>query len=795
MLVSKNWIKSFVDIDANTNDICEKLTALGLEVEGVNPAAPAFSKVVVGKVIELEQHPDADKLRVATVDVGADEPLQIVCGAPNVAIGMLSPTALIGAVLPGDFKIKKSKLRGVESNGMLCSASELGLAEEKDGLLELPASLTVGANIRQVLDLNDEVIEVGLTPNRGDCMSILGVARELAVAYEKELNGESLKTDFSEIDDVSPAVTLSAPEGCVTYIARKISGIDNTLKSPLWLKERLRRAGLRSLSPVVDVTNYVMLTLGAPLHAFDANKINGGINVRFAKQDEKLTLLDGKEIKLSDDVLVIADEQAAIAMAGIMGGKDSEVSNNSTEIVLEAAWFNADTVVGRGRRYNLFTDAAQRFERGVDYRVQQQAIDLATQLIIKICGGKAHKATIAIDEKSLPTRQSISLNARKVDAVLGFRFPRKRIAGIFESLGMQVEEKDKGEFLVTPPSYRFDIEIAEDLIEELARVNGYDKVPVTNVSYLKLDNREEKAEDISSLIHDTLTHLGYQEAISYSFLDKKSAELLTDSIAVPLQNPISEELSVMRTSLLPSLLKALQYNVNRQQKQVRLYEIGKTYSYTNEAKEGFVEKKYVAGILYGHGQPLQWGYRERLLDFFDAKGHVETLLENLGFNGVRFARIESELLHPGQSVGLFVGDKEIGRVGTLHPKLAANFDIDEKAFYFELCLDTVPGLDVVVATAISKYPVIRRDISLLMAQGHQFADILSSIKKVANNLVAEVTLFDVYVGRNIARGMKSMAFSIYLQDKTRTLTDEQADQVIADITDVLVKEYNAKLRG
>lgn len=797
MLISKNWLKSFIDLDISTTEICNKLTDLGLEVEGVSPVAPAFSKVVVGEVIELEQHPDADKLRVAKVNVGDETSLQIVCGAPNVSIGMFAPTALVGAVLPGNFKIKKSKLRGVESQGMLCAASELGLAEEKDGLMVLPTGLTVGADIRQVLDLDDEIIEIGLTPNRGDCMSVLGVARELAVGFEKTLNTDSLKTKIKDSEVSSPEVNLNAPNACPSYIARKITGINNKAVSPLWLQERLRRAGLRSLSPVVDVTNYVMLTLGTPLHGFDANKLTGAIEVRFAKQGEKLTLLDGKSIDLSDDVLVIADQKAPIAMAGIMGGADSEVSQDSQDVVLEAAWFNPSAVVGRARRYQLFTDASQRFERGVDYQAQQQAIDLATQLIVKICGGQACQATVASVTDQLPVRQPIQLAARKVDNLLGFRFPRRRIAGILQSLGMQVNELDKAEFEVVSPSYRFDIEITEDLIEELARVNGYDKVPVADVSHLKSDERAAEKVNYTATIHDALTHLGYQQAIGYSFIDKASAELVKDANAIHLQNPISEELSVMRTSLLPSLLKALQYNVNRQQKEVRLYEIGRSYCHADkvENKQTFVEKKIVAGMLYGHGQPLQWGFRERLLDFFDVKGHLEQLLESLGFSDVQFRQLESDLLHPGQAAAAFIGDMEIARVGTVHPKIAKAYDIDDKAFYFELCLDEVPLTEVVMAEPVSKYPVIKRDISLLMAQGYQFADISQSIKKVANNLVSQVTLFDVYVGRNIAKGMKSMAFSIYLQDKTRTLTDEQADQVIADITDVLINEYNAKLRG
>lgn len=792
MLVSKNWLADFVKVDASTEVICEKLTALGLEVEGVEKAAPDFNNVVVGKVLALEPHPDADKLRVAKVDIGADEPVQIVCGAPNVAVDGLFPVATVGAVLPGNFKIKKSKLRGVESHGMLCSESELGLAENASGLMPLPADFNVGENIRQSLDLDDEIIEIGLTPNRGDCLSVVGVARELAVAFESELTHSPFEIIKGQGE--SPKVTLSAPEACPHYIARTISGINNQATSPLWLVERLRRAGIRSLSPVVDVTNYVMIELGVPMHAFTASAIDGGINVRFAEQDEALTLLDGKEIKMDSDMLVIADDSKAIALGGIMGGANSVIDEKTSDIVLEAAWFAPSAITGRARRIALHTDASHRFERGVDYAMQGQAIERATQLITEICGGQAHEVSVAIEEKALPKRSAIALNAKTVDAVLGLKFPKKAIVGILTRLGMTVAETDKNAYDVIAPSYRFDMAIEEDLIEELARVWGYDKVPVAVVNVQKLTNQAKQDLTPRRTLNNLLVDMGYHEAITYSFVDEKLAALLSDTNGtVKLMNPLSAELSVMRTSLLPSLAKALSHNVNRQQNDVRLYEFGHGYNET-DGKLSHTEK--LVGIATGEVHPMQWGYRNRQIDFFDAKGDIEQIFAQLGvLSDITYHRSEREFLHPGQSAEVLYQGKSIGFVGALHPKVQKSLDIDTRVLAFELDIATISQTRLPIAESISKYPEIRRDISVLMAQGHQAADVIAAIRDVSNELVTDVRLFDVYIGRNIPRNTKSMAIAIYLQDKTKTLTDEQADAVVAKVTDVLADKFNAQLRG
>ncbi len=795
MLVSKSWLADFVQLDSNkitTEEISEKLTALGLEVESVNKAAPEFSGVVVGKVVELEPHPDADRLRVAKVDVAGEELLQIVCGAPNVAVDMIVAVATVGAVLPGNFKIKKSKLRGVVSFGMLCSASELGLAETSEGLIALPSDCELGKDVRELLDLDDDIIEIGLTPNRGDCLSIEGVARELGVVFDAELKTPELQ-ELALVGD-SPQVTLSAPEACPHYIARTISGIDNSVQTPLWLSERLRRAGIRSLSPIVDITNYVMIALGTPMHAFKASSIDGSIiNVRMAEQGEKLTLLDGKDVSLDSDMLVIADDNKALALAGIMGGEDSAVDTDTTEIVLEAAWFNPSAIAGRARRLTLHTDSSHRFERGVDFTKQQQAIDMATQMILDLCGGVAHQETSVSDNSKLPTRQQVSLVAKHVDAVLGAKFPRKNIEPLLTKLGMAVE-KDGTTFHVTPPSYRFDIAIAEDLIEELARIWGYENIPMIAVKADKLAHQAKQDLTPRRVLHRQLVDMGYNEAISYSFIDEKIANLLSDnSNQVSLVNPLSAELAVMRTSLVPSLVKALSYNVNRQQNNVRLYEFGNAYTRVNGE---LVHTEKLAGIATGSVKPLQWGYRERGIDFFDIKGDLENIFERLGvLDDISYTRSEREFLHSGQSAEILYKGKIIGFVGGLHPTIEKNYNFDTKVFTFELDIATITTNTLPVAENLSKFPEIRRDISVLLAQGHQSADIMSAIRAVDSAIVTDVRLFDVYIGRNIPRNTKSMAIAIYLQDKEKTLTDEQADAVIAEITSMLEEKFNAELRG
>ncbi len=793
MLVSKNWLADFVPVGVSTEMMSDKLTALGLEVESVNKAAPAFTGVVVGQVVGLEQHPDADKLRVANVDIGAEETLQIVCGAPNVAVDMIVPVATVGAVLPGNFKIKKSKLRGVESYGMLCSESELGLADSAEGLMSLPAGLALGQDIREALALDDDIIEIGLTPNRGDCLSLTGVARELAVAFGTD-EIDNTVTDVDGEGD-SPAVTLSAPAACPHYIARTISGVDNTVASPLWLVERLRRAGIRSLSPVVDVTNYVMIALGTPMHAFNAGAITGGIEVRLAKPQEALTLLDGKEVTLDEDMLVIADEEKAIALAGIMGGANSVIDANTTEIVLEAAWFAPAAIAGRARRLTLHTDSSHRFERGVDFAMQSQAIAMATQMIVDICGGQPHVANTQTLAEHLPARNSVELTAQYVDDVLGIEFPRQQIVPLLRKLGMQVEVLEEYvAFSVTPPSYRFDISIAEDLIEELARIWGYDNVPMVAIKADKLSNQGKQDLTPRRALHRLLVDLGYNEAISYSFIDEKLAGQLSETDnAIKLMNPLSAELAVMRTSLVPSLAKALSYNVNRQQNNVRLYEFGHGYT---RIDGDLVHTEKLAGMMTGDVHPLQWGYRQRAIDFFDAKGDIEAIFEELGvLDDISYTRSQRQYLHPGQSAEVLYQGKSIGFVGGLHPNVEKNLDFDTKVFAFELDIATIAQDRLPVAESLSKYPEIRRDISVLMAQGHQSEDILKAIRAVDSQIVTDVCLFDVYIGRNIPRNTKSMAIAIYLQDKAKTLTDEQADKVIAQITDMLSKTFNAELRG
>ncbi|MGY0398513.1 MAG: phenylalanine--tRNA ligase subunit beta [Ostreibacterium sp.] len=797
MLISKNWLADFVNINADTQSICEKLTNLGLEVEGVLPAAPAFNGVVVGQVMALEKHPDADNLRIASVNIGIEDLLSIVCGASNISVGMLVPVATVGAVLPNNIEIKKSTLRGVPSFGMLCSESELGLSEKSSGLMVLPKTIEMGIDIRKALDLDDEIIDIGVTPNRGDCLSVLGVARELAVAFGETLHEEDYQVE--SVIDESLAVTLSAPEACPRYFTRTISGLNNRATTPFWVVERLRRAGMRSLSPVIDVTNYVMLELGTPMHAFNAEKIDIGITIRMANEGEVLVLLDGKKIRLDSDMLVIADNQKAIALAGIMGGGGSEIDGSSTRVILESAWFSPSIIAGRARRIGLQTDASYRFERGVDFTMQKRAIERATQLIIEICGGQVHSINQTENNQYLPSRSPIQLQASHVDKILGFEFPKKEIKSILSDLGMTVVENQHQDeetfYTVTVPNYRFDLTIEEDLIEELVRVYGYDKVPVNAINIQKLSNQVELNKTNHQLLNHLLVHMGYDEAITYSFIDEKYADLLSDTDGtVKLMNPLSTDFSVMRSSLLPSLVKALSYNVKRQQTNIRLYEYGHGYHATQNDVVTQTEK--LAGIVTGQVYPIQWGFRQRVIDFFDIKGDVEKIVDQLGVShDISYQRSERNFLHPGQSADVLYQGNMIGFVGALHPTVQKILDIDTRVLAFELDIATINQTELPVVRTIAKYPEIRRDISLLMAQGHQSEEVLATIRQVGSHLLTNVVLFDVYIGRNIPKNTKSMAIAIYLQDKEKTLTDEQADEVIHQLVTTLTEKFNAELRG
>lgn len=793
MKISKAWLQADFAIAAEAQELSKRLTMAGLEVDGLLPVAAEFSGVVVGEVLDLVAHPDADKLRVATVNAGG-EPLQIVCGAPNVAKGVKVPVALIGAQLPG-LAIKKSKLRGVESFGMLCSARELGMSEDHSGLLILPADAPVGEDLRRYLSLEDVIIDVDLTPNRADCFSMRGVAREAAM-----LLGQDLPADFAaEQLGVQPvavesgetvAIGNQAPQSCPQYFARVIEGVDNTRPTPLWLQERLRRAGLRTHDPLVDVTNYVMLLLGTPLHAFDAAKISGGIVIRQAQAGEKLMLINGNEAVLDEKVLLIADAEKPLAIAGVMGGLDSACSPNTQKIVLEAAWFEPVGIAGKARQFALSSDSAQRFERGVDYALQRAAMELASRLIIEICGGQAGEVSMDVHPQHLPQRQPIILREKAIARRIGRGYETATVEKIFTALGCQIAQAAEG-WLITPPTWRFDLAIEADLIEEIARVDGYDDVPnrLPQVDYQK--DRQPPRPDTH--VSTQLLSLGFQEAITYSFIDRAShAAFFADAATVNLFNPISAEMAEMRLSLLPGLLNTAVYNRNRQQNELRLFELGNVFHPRGDKAVECAQIYRVAGVMSGLVRPEQWGEKARAVDFFDVKGVVEQLLGDLP---VQYQRSQAAYLHPGQSADIYLAGQLIGQVGILHPQMLKTLGTKGGDFaVFELDMQALPTQYTPQFRAISKYPALRRDLALVLDKTVDAADILDCLRKEAAGLLQEVFVFDVFTGGNLAENKKSLALGLILQDQEKTLQDEEVEGIITRLVQAVNRTYGAELR-
>ncbi len=763
----------------------------GLEVDAVDPVAPEFQGVVVAEVIDITPHPDADKLRVCQVDIGEAEPLTIVCGAANARKDLKVACAVVGAKLPGDFKIKKAKLRGVPSFGMLCSAKELGLAEEADGLMELAADAPIGESVRDYLMLNDVTIELGLTPNRSDCLGIAGIARETGVLNQCDITEPDFETIVTSCDDLFP-VSVTATEACPRYVGRVIRDINITAESPVWLKERLRRSGIRSLSPVVDVTNYVLLELGQPMHAFDLGKLSDGIQVRMASKAEKLTLLNGNEVELADDVLVIADGQQVHAMAGVMGGEYSAVSDASKDIFLESAFFNPEAITGRARRYGLHTDSSHRFERGVSPDLQKIAIERATGLLLDIVGGKAGPVVEVCHEDNLPSHQPIMLRYERIQRILGADIPRERVLDILQRLGMSVEITDAG-WQVTSPCYRFDIAIEVDLIEEVGRIYGYNNLPSTLPSGALLMEPQAEAEVKLADLRNILVNRDYQEAITYSFVDPRTQALVDPAAeSITLANPISSELSVMRTSLWPGLLQAVAYNQNRQQERVRLFESGLRFiRQDNEIKQ----ENVLSAAIFGSRLPEQWSGNKVLVDFFDLKADVESLLELTGrSNEISYQAASHPALHPGQAAQIIFNEKTIGWMGALHPKLQKAFDLPSQAYLFEVELAVFSQGNVPKFAELSKFPAIRRDIAIIVDEGVSAGRVYECVTKAAPETLQDLQLFDVYTGEGIDSGRKSVALGLTLQAHSRTLKDSEVDSVMAQVISALENELEARLR-
>ncbi len=791
MKISKQWLQEQVAYDGDAQRLADLLTMAGLEVDAVEPAAPEFTNVVVAEIVGCEQHPDADRLKVCRVSVG-DEEVQIVCGAPNARQGLKAPLARVGGVLPGGLKIKKAKLRGVESMGMLCSARELGLSEDAAGLMELPADAPVGESLRDYLQLDDQVIEVDLTPNRGDCPGMLGVAREAGVLTRSTFTPVETAAVAPTHDD-QRGVRLEAADGCPRYLGRVIKNVDPKAPTPVWMQERLRRAGIRSLGILVDVTNYVMLELGQPMHAFDLAKLSGDIVVRLAKQGEQLELLNGQTVELEANTLLITDSNGPLAMAGVMGGEPSSVGDETRDIFLESAFFAPIAIAGRARQYGLHTDSSHRFERGVDPTLQRLAMERATALVLELAGGEPGPITEAVAEDQLPARPDVALRAARIERLLGVAVPDDEIVDILQRLGMDVREIEGG-WQVGVPSYRFDVALEEDLIEEVARVWGYDRVPTRRAgARLAMAPVSEHTLSVRAL-REALVTRGYQEAITYSFVDPELQQVLDpETQALPLANPLSAELAVMRTSLWPGLISAVRHNLNRQHPRVRLFEVGMRFRGELETLE---QDKVIGGIATGARLPEQWGAASNEgVDFFDVKGDVEALLALTGdAASFRFVAETHPALHPGQSARIYRGDKAVGWLGAVHPALEQKLELNGRTFVFELTLADVLEARVPAFAPLSKFPSIRRDIAVVVDENVPAASVLATARDAAGELLRDALVFDVYRGKGIESGRKSLAIGLILQEPSRTLTDEDVDAVMSRVVDRLRGELGANLR-
>lgn len=784
MQFSENWLRQFVNPSLDSRALSHALTMAGLEVEEMTPVAPAFGDIVVGEIVEANKHPDADRLQVCKVSIG-NKTLQIVCGASNTRVGLKAPCALVGAALPG-IAIKEAKVRGVESFGMLCSAKELGLAADATGLLELPGDAPVGQDIREYLYLNDHTLTLKLTPNRADCLSILGVARDVAAITGAPMTLPAINA--AKVESTKKlTVKVAASEACPAYYGRVIEGVNAQASTPDWIIRNLERSGLRSISAIVDITNYVLLELGQPMHAFDLAKLNGEVNVRFAAKNEQIKLLNETQVKLAADDLVIADNSGAIALAGIMGGESTSVNAASATIFLESAFFTPDIIAGKARRLGLSTDSSYRFERGVDFGNTKNALERATALVLEICGGKAGEISEVVNQ--LPARTTVKLRYSRLLSVLGINIAKKTVGTLLTQLGFVFSESDDV-FMVKAPSYRFDIAIEEDLIEEIARLHGYDKIPaITPIASLNMLDAPEAALSIAWLNH-ILQAQGYQEVITYSFVDESwERDLLGNTNPIKLRNPIASNLSVMRSSLWGGLLDTLSYNLNRKQERAMLFEVGCSYHQSQQA--AYTETLCVAGLFYAAFQPEQWGVAAREADFYDAKATVDKLT-----HGKAQYRPETHsALHPGQSARIYVDGKAIGWVGKLHPKWQQQYSLAKNCFLFEL--DVVPLLHKPVASyaEVPKTLAIRRDLAIIVDANQPVQEIIDAVTNAHIPTVTQVQLFDIYQGKGVPENKKSLALSVLMQDTHKTLVDIEAEAAMAQLLKLLENKFGASLRN
>lgn len=791
MRFSESWLREWVNPPLDTKALADQLSMSGLEVDAVEPAAPDFDGVVIGLVDSVNPHPDAAKLRICSVRLGAESPLQIICGAANVAEGLRVPVAVVGARLPGGLKITRAKLRGVESFGMICSASELGLAESSEGILPLPADAPVGGDFRDWLGLDDACIEVDLTPDRGDCLSVAGIAREVAAINGMELTPVAADLVPPAVDDRF-TVRLLAAEACPRYACRVIRGIDPEAETPLWMRERLRRGGIRAISPVVDVTNYVLLELGQPMHGFDLAKLDGEIRVRMAEAGERIVLLNGDEVTLRPDNLVIADASGPLALAGIMGGNPSAVGGATRDILLESAFFDPAAIAGKARQYGLHTDSSHRFERGVDPELQVRALERATRLLLDIVGGEPGPVVDVVSEENRPQRQALRLRPERCARILGLDLPGETVESILGRLGMETVADAEG-WRVTPPSARFDLLHEVDLIADIGRIHGYDRIPVTHHDAAAATKAPPEAAFDLDRARLTLVSRGYQEAITYSFVNPELQARLEPGVeALQLANPISADLSVMRLSLWPGLLQTARYNQARQQERVRIFETGLRFRPT---PSGLVQEPAIGGLVIGGIDPEQWGQAARGADFFDLKADVEAILALSGAPE-RFAFVPGShpALHPGQTARIEYEGRAAGLMGMLHPALAADLDLAGDAFLFELEQAALTTGVLPRFASVSRFPAIRRDLALVIDESVPFAAVEACVRDAASDLLRELVLFDVYSGANIDSGRKSLALGLILQASSQTLTDELVEGAVGRVLARLASEFGVRLR-
>ncbi len=794
MKFSESWLRQLVDPAISVEDLVSQVTMAGLEVDGVEAAAPRISGVVVGEIISVQQHPDADKLRVCQV-LGASEQFQVVCGAPNARVGIKVPFATVGALLPGDFKIKKAKLRGVESFGMLCAQDELGLGDEASGLWELPADAPVGTNLVEYLDLDDMIIEVDLTPNRGDCLSIRGLAREVGVLNKADVTVQDCSAVKATISDVV-SVKLNVPKGCARYVGRVMRDLNLAQATPQWMKERLRRSGIRSLGPAVDVTNYVLLELGQPMHAFDLDKIDGGIVVNMGA-NQSLKLLDDSEVIVDADTLVIADHKKVLALAGIMGGSESSVSDQTTDILLESAWFNPLALAGKARLYGKHTDSSHRFERGVDPQLQIAAMERATALMLEICGGSVGPLVVQESAENLPVAAEITLRDARLAQQLGLTIDADEVDDILSRLGLSLVKRSSNGATWLAPSWRFDLTIEQDLVEEVARIYGYNNLP-TSTPTMALDLQPNpESQQQPGVFRSQLISRGYQEVITYSFVDPEVQAVVDPGVTpVSLANPISADMAVMRTNLWSGLLSTAAYNLNRQQSRVRIFEMGQCFVPSDEGDLGLSQNMMLAGLICGSRAPVGWTSTKDKVDFYDIKGDLEAVFAQTGLAAeFSFTADEHPALHPGQAASICRNGQKIGWIGQLHPKIQKRLGISTEAYLFQVDFSKIEDVRIPSFQEVSKFPEVKRDLAFLVDTSVPAQHLVNSAREAAGKHLIDLKLFDVYQSKDVDSKGKSIALGLTFQDDSRTLTDEEINHAIDSVVSHLAEICGAELRA